>query len=90
MLVADELAHVGFESDLLLSMRARKAAPVRYAIDLAHRTFFIGTAIVVWTTHRAVLKRAGYGMFGFLKACRAQYAFYLQPPKRLRLIGTRT
>ena len=90
MLVADELAHVGFESDLLLSMRAGKAAPVRVAIDLAHRTFFIGTAMVVWTTHRAVLKRAGYGMLGFLKACRAQYAFYLQPPKRLRLIGTRT
>jgi hypothetical protein len=90
MLVADELAHVGFESDLLLSMRARKAAPVRFAIDLAHRTFFMGTAMVVWATHRAVLKRAGYGVFGFLKACRAQYAFYLQPPKRLRLIGTRT
>jgi hypothetical protein len=90
MLVADELAHVGFESDLLLSMRASKAAPVRLAIDLAHRTFFIGTAMVVWTTHRAVLKRAGYGMLGFLQACRAQYAFYLRPPKRLRLIGTRT
>jgi hypothetical protein len=81
MLVADELAHVGFESDLLLSMRARKAAPVRFVIDFAHRTFFIGTAMVVWATHRAVLKRAGYGMFGFLKACRVQYAFYLQPPK---------
>jgi hypothetical protein len=90
VLVADELAHVGFESDMVLSMRARKAAPVRLAIDLAHRTFFIGTATVVWATHRAVLKRAGYGMFGFLKACRAQYTFYLQPPKRLRLVGTRT
>jgi hypothetical protein len=90
MLVADELAHVGFESDLLLSMRARKVAPVRYAIDLAHRTFFVGTVMVVWATHRAVLKEGGYGMLGFLKACRAQYAFYLQPPKRLRLIGTRT
>jgi len=81
MVVADELAHVGFESDLLLSMRARKAAPVRFVIDAAHRTFFTGTVMVVWATHRAVLKRAGYGMFGFLKACRAQYAFYLQPPK---------
>jgi hypothetical protein len=90
MLVADELAHVGFESDLLLSMRASKAAPLRVAIDLAHRAFFIGTAMVVWATHRAVIKQAGHGMFGFLKACRAQYAFYLQPPKRLRLIGTRT
>jgi hypothetical protein len=80
MLVADELAHVGFESDLLLSMRSRKVAPVRVAIDMAHRTFFLGAALVVWSTHRALLRRAGYGMFGFLKACRAQYRFYLQPP----------
>jgi hypothetical protein len=80
MLVADELAHVGFESDLLMSMRAQKAAPVRAAIDVAHRTFFMGTAMVVWATHRPVLKQAGYGIFGFLRACRAQYKFYLQPP----------
>jgi len=89
MLVADELAHVGFESDLVLSMRAQRAAPVRVAIDLAHRAFFLGTATVVWATHRAVLRRAGYGMFGFLKACREQYRFYLQPPA-LGLIGSGT
>jgi hypothetical protein len=80
MLVADELAHVGFESDLLLSMRAGKAAPVRVAVDLAHRAFFMGTAVVVWITHRAVLKQSGYGLVGFLRACAAQYNFYLQPP----------
>ena len=80
MLVADELAHVGFESDLLLSMRAEKAAPLRVAMDLVHRTFLTCTAMVVWTTHRAVLKQSGYGLFGFLRACGAQYRFYLQPP----------
>jgi hypothetical protein len=80
MLVADELAHVGFESDLLLSMRAERAAPVRIAQDLAHRTFLMCTAVVVWTTHRAVLKQSGYGLVGFLRACGAQYRFYLQPP----------
>ena len=80
MLVADELAHVGFESDLLLSIRAERAAPVRIAQDLAHRTFFMGTALVVWTTHRGVLKQSGYGLVGFLRACGAQYRFYLQPP----------
>jgi hypothetical protein len=88
MLVADELAHVGFESDLLLSMRGRKVAPARVATDLAHRAFFLVTATVVWATHRAVLKGAGYGMLGFLRACREQYRFYLQPPARLGLIGS--
>jgi hypothetical protein len=80
MLVADELAHVGFESDLLLAIRSRRRMPVRVAIDLAHRAFFLGTASTVWVTHRQVLKRAGYGMLSFLGACRAQYKFYLQPP----------
>ena len=80
MLVADELAHVGFESDLLLSIRGERAAPVRIAQDLAHRTFFMCTALVVWTTHRGVLKQSGYGLVGFLRACGAQYRFYLQPP----------
>jgi hypothetical protein len=35
---------------------------------------------VVWITHRAVLKQSGYGLVGFLRACTAQYKFYLQPP----------
>jgi len=81
MLVADELAHVGFESDLLLVMRAQRSAPTRVLIDLAHRVFFVMTAMVVSATHRQVLQRAGYGVFGFVKACRAQYRFYLQPPQ---------
>jgi hypothetical protein len=82
MLVADELAHVGFESDVLLSLRGAKAAPVRVMSDLLHRTFFLGTALVVWATHRPVLRKAGYGMFGFLKACWMQYRFYLIKPYR--------
>lgn len=88
MLVADELAHVGFEADLLLWMRSRRSGPMRAALDTAHRIFFLGAAIVVWATHRAVLGRAGYGLRGFLRACWAQYRFYLQPPSRLGLIGT--
>src|ERR1700759_4058231 len=50
-MVADELAHVGFESDLLLCMRADRSAPVRAIIDVIHRTFFLSTAGVVWATH---------------------------------------
>jgi hypothetical protein len=80
MLVADELAHVGFESDLLLAIRSRRSMPVRVAIGFAHRAFFLGTASIVWVTHRQVLQRAGYGMLSFLGACRTQYKFYLQPP----------
>jgi hypothetical protein len=79
VLVSDELAHIGFESQLLLALRARRAAPVQALMRLAHRAFIAGTSGVVWLTHRSVLRRAGYGARGFLRVCLSQYAFYLEP-----------
>jgi hypothetical protein len=79
-LVCEELAHIGFESQLLLTLRARRPAPVRMLTRLVHRTFFAGTACVVWLTHRPVLRCAGYDARGFLRSCLAHYAFYLEPP----------
>jgi hypothetical protein len=76
-IVADELAHVGFESQLLLSMQAGRAAPL--VTRWVHRIFFASTAIVVWITHRALLRRAGHGVRSFLRSCMAQYGFYLGP-----------
>jgi hypothetical protein len=78
-LVADELAHVGFESQLLLALRARRGAASRAMARAVHLGFFAGTAIVVWLTHRSVLRRAGHGARSFLRACLAQYTFYLRP-----------
>jgi hypothetical protein len=79
VLVSDELAHVGFESQLLLALRTGRTARVQVLTRLAHRAFFVGTAGVVWLTHRSVLRRGGYGARSFLRACLSQYAFYLGP-----------
>jgi hypothetical protein len=78
-LVADELAHVGFESQLLLALRAGRSGPSRAMTRTAHLIFFAGTAVVVWLTHRSVLRRGGHSARGFLGACLAQYTFYLKP-----------
>jgi rubrerythrin len=78
-IVSDELAHVGFESQLLFSMQARHAAPLRALTRWVHRSFFVITAMVVWFTHRALLRRAGHGARSFLRSCLAQYGFYLGP-----------
>jgi len=78
-LVCDELAHVGFESQLLLALRARRAATVRAALRSAHRAFLAAAAVVVWITHRRVLQRAGYRLASFMRACLAQHDFYLDP-----------
>jgi hypothetical protein len=81
MFVADELAHIGFESDLLLALRARRGPLARSSSNFAQRLFFLGTSMVVWMTHRPVLRRANYTMLTFLEACLLQYAFYLEPPQ---------
>jgi hypothetical protein len=86
VLVSDELAHVGFESQLLLALRAGRAAPVQILMRLVHRAFFASTAGVVWLTHRSVLRQGGYGVQRFLRACLSQYAFYLEPVNRCAAI----
>jgi hypothetical protein len=79
-LLADELAHVGFESDLILELRARKHPGLQTMIRLVHRAFFCGAACAVWVSHRAVLRSAGYTATEFMRTCLGQYAFHLDPP----------
>lgn len=79
-LIADELAHVGYESELILELRARRPAVLRTLIRQMHRAFFYGTACAVWVSHSAVLRQAGYSAGAFLRCCLAQYAFHLDPP----------
>ena len=78
-IVSDELAHVGFESQLLFMLRAGRAGRLRTLTGLAHRIFFASTAAVVWLTHRSVLREAGHSGRSFLRSCQAQYEFYLEP-----------
>jgi len=78
-LVGDELAHIGFESEVLFALQARRRGAMRTLSCRAHRLFLAGTAGIVWLTHGAVLRAAGYhGGGGFVRACLAQYDFYLQ------------
>jgi hypothetical protein len=77
ILVADELAHVGFESDVLLAAQERKRPAARAAAVVLHRAFLTGSSLVVWFAHRRVLRGAGYRMLTFLRACAAQFSFYL-------------
>jgi len=79
-LIADELAHIGYESELILELRARKPAALRTGIRLMHRAFYCGAACAVWISHRAVLCRAGHTAAGFLRTCLEQYTFHLDPP----------
>jgi hypothetical protein len=88
-LVSEELAHVGFESQLLLVLRARRPLALRALMSWAHRAFFAGTATIVWFTHRSLLRHCGYNTRTFLRACLAQYAFYLEPVPTLLAAASR-
>ena len=79
ILVSDELAHVGFESQLLRSLQAGRPAALRALLRWTDRAFFVGTASVVCWTHRALLRHAGSSARSFLRACLSQHAFYLDP-----------
>jgi len=87
-IVSDELAHVGFESQLLLTLQAGRAARLRALTGPAHRLFFAATAAVVWLTHRSVLRRAGHSGRSFLRSCLVQYAFYLEPTRVLARLSS--
>ena len=49
-----------------------------------HGTAITGASLVVWFEHRRVLRSAGYSLATFMRACAAQYSFYLEPPPPLR------
>lgn len=79
-LVADELVHVAFESQLLLAMKNRRPGLAKLLLGAWEQGVLAAAALVVWATHRPVLKSAGYGPVLFLRDCRSQYAFYLKWP----------
>lgn len=81
LFMQDEALHVAYESELLLALRARGAAPLRTLKTLAHAIFHIATALVVWYEHRAVLRFAGYTAFVFLRTCANHYALYFVAPR---------
>jgi hypothetical protein len=83
-LVADELAHVAFESQLLAAMQEGRPGGVKWLRGAWGQCVLWAATLAVWATHRRVLKSAGYGPLLFLRDCRSQYAFYLKWPPALR------
>ena len=79
LMLADEHAHVGFESAVVLALRAQRSRALRGLQRMLYGAFFFTTVLAVWLAHRSVLSRAGHGLSSFARACRAQYDFYLGP-----------
>ncbi len=88
-LVADELAHVAFESQLLRALQEGRSDAGKRLTSAWEQCVLWAASLVVWASHRRVLKSAGYGPLVFLRDCRNQYAFHLKWPPALRQRRTR-
>ncbi len=77
-ILADEHAHVQYESQLLHMARQRRGGRSASRAWRAHRAFFVATAGVVWAGHRRVLEAAHpHGGFGaFLEAALEEFALF--------------
>ncbi|HVF91679.1 MAG TPA: hypothetical protein VNH22_16565 [Blastocatellia bacterium] len=78
-LLADESAHIRYESELIIYIRNSRSAPVSRLIGLLHRTLFMGTTLVVYLEHREVIRGGGYGLLEFWAACQSEFSGCFTP-----------
>ena len=68
-ILQDELRHVQFQSEQLQILRAKHGAFRGLVTKSLQRFLFFGTVLVVWVSHRQVIRRAGMGLLGWWRAC---------------------
>lgn len=73
-ILADELNHVRYESEVINYIRNGRPRIYRSVIKSLHKVLFLGTMIVVYTGHREVLNTGGYGFSEFRKACWVEFS----------------
>jgi hypothetical protein len=86
-ILAEELMHVTYESQLLNRIRCEHNPLHRFSIRALHTILFLGTTLVVYYDHRSVLTRGGYGMRRFLASAWTEYSvrFFDPAPARSTL-----
>jgi hypothetical protein len=72
-IIRDEAAHVRYESELLLRLRAARPPLGRLAARALHSFLFSGTIVVVYFGHRPVLDGGGYDFRRFRASCRDNF-----------------
>ena len=68
-ILADELEHVRYESEMINYIRETKPALVKHFTAFLHQFLFLGTIIVVYLNHKKVLKKGGCDFAQFWAAC---------------------
>jgi hypothetical protein len=66
--LADEVAHVRFQSERLATIRQHRAQWQTAIANGLHRLLFAGTCLAVWWTHARLYRAGGYGFRRFWRA----------------------
>lgn len=80
-ILADERAHVAFQSQQLRKLRTGRPAPAAAAALAAQRALYAGTVLVVWWRHRGVIRRGGLSMHDWWTACWREFAAAFGTPR---------
>ncbi|MEP7272585.1 MAG: hypothetical protein ABI882_13860 [Acidobacteriota bacterium] len=78
-ILADEVKHVRYESELIDHIRFGRSRIYRATVRLLHAFLFLGTTMVVYWSHRDVLNMGGYGLIEFHQQCWREFAAAFSP-----------
>jgi hypothetical protein len=84
-ILADEAAHIKYESEIINHIRDSKPAAVRHVTAFLHRFLFFGTMLVVFLNHKRVLKRAGCGFYDYWEACWVEFSACFDKPMAVQV-----
>lgn len=78
-ILADETAHITYESAILNFLRQPRPAAIRKAIIVLHQFLLLGTILVVYISHKRVLNRGGYNFSRFFATCWLEFSDHFVP-----------
>ena len=73
-ILADEVFHIKYESEMINHIRNSKPAAVKHVLAFLHQFLFSGTILVVYFNHKRVLKRSGNDLSDFWAACWSEFS----------------
>jgi hypothetical protein len=73
-ILADERAHVKYESEMIRYIRGLKSNAYRRTISSLHRFLFLGTIMIVYFDHGKVLRKGGYSFTRFWESCWSEFS----------------
>jgi hypothetical protein len=79
----DETNHLKFQASMLSRVRAARPPLLQRAISQVHGLFLLGTLVVVWREHSAVLQAGNYNFRRFLRETLAEFSAWDQGCREL-------